>query len=410
MTTASRAYRHHLSWLYGLQKFGIKLGLENIQRLVAELNITVTGRVVHVAGTNGKGSVCAMIDAISRTEGFRTGLFTSPHLITYRERIRINGRMISTEEVADNLARIRHLISHWDPHPTFFEVTTALALKHFADNEAQVIVLETGLGGRLDATNGVPSDVAVITPIDLDHQKWLGTSIEQIAAEKAGIIKAGRPVVCSPQHPAADKVIRARAAECGSPIQVVDQPYNRGPIGLQGAHQKMNAATAVAAVKAAEITFSEDVIARGLIAVSWPARFQRWDDRLIIDGAHNPAAARVLAKTWADVFGDRRATILLAVLGDKDVAGMVTEFASIAERFVLPPIRGVRALAPEDLIKVVRSLAPEVGCVVADELKQALETARSYSSPILLTGSLHFAGEALALLENRPAAFEECSQ
>src|SRR5262249_24112938 len=147
-------------------------------------------RIFHVAGTNGKGSVCAMLEAICRAQGFHTGLFTSPHLVTFRERIQINGNLISEEDAANGLTDIRERIAKWDPHPTFFEVTTALALKQFAETDLDVVILETGLGGRLDATNAIQSTVSVITPIDLDHQKWLGNSIEQIAAEKAGIIKA----------------------------------------------------------------------------------------------------------------------------------------------------------------------------------------------------------------------------
>src|SRR5438309_3084089 len=152
-------YKEALAWLYGLQRFGIKLGLENIRRLLAELRIDLRGsRVIHVAGTNGKGSVCGMIDSILRAQGYRTGLFTSPHLVTFRERIRVNGDMISEEAVADGLTTIRYLVAHWDPHPTFFEVVAALALKHFSDTRVEIVILETGLGGRLDATNAIQSD------------------------------------------------------------------------------------------------------------------------------------------------------------------------------------------------------------------------------------------------------------
>ena len=192
-------YREALAWLYSLQRFGIKLGLENIERLLEELSKrgvlqAAPWKVIHVAGTNGKGSVCAMIDSICRAQGYRTGLFTSPHLVTFRERIRVNGDMISEEAVADGLTTIRNLVANWDPHPTFFEVVTALALKHFSDTRVKIAILETGFGGRLDATNAVQSDVSVITPIDFDHEKWLGKTIPEIAAEKAGIIKPGVPV------------------------------------------------------------------------------------------------------------------------------------------------------------------------------------------------------------------------
>src|SRR5437870_7033621 len=217
-------YKEALAWLYSIQRFGIKLGLENIRRLLAELHVDLRGtRVIHVAGTNGKGSICAMIDAICRANGHRTGLFTSPHLVTFRERIRVNGKMISEDAVTGGLTTIRNLVADWDPHPTFFEITTALALKHFAEAKIDIVILETGLGGRLDATNAIQSDVAVITPIALDHQQWLGDSLEKIAGEKAGIIKPCMPVVSAPQLPEAEKVIRARATECEAPLRVVDK-------------------------------------------------------------------------------------------------------------------------------------------------------------------------------------------
>ncbi len=405
-------YQQTLAWLYGLQKFGIKLGLENMQRLLGELNLTspVAPKLIHVAGTNGKGSVCAMIESICRAHDLRTGLFISPHLVTFRERIKINGLPIAEEDVARGLAQIRELIANWDPHPTFFEVATALALKHFKNSEVDVVILETGLGGRLDATNALSPSVSVITPIDFDHQKWLGNTIEEIASEKAGIIKPHTPVVSSAQDPAAEAVLRSRASICEAPIQFVTQPYGGSPVGLLGAHQKQNAAVAIAAARAAKIEVNDGAIVRGLASVQWPARFQKWDDQLIIDGAHNPAAARVLTATWREVFGDQRATLILAVLADKDASGIFAPLASIAERVILPPIRSVRAMSPDELSKVIQSVTPHLQYSVTPSIDEAIALARAYFSPILLTGSLHFAGDALACLQNRPNAFEECAQ
>src|SRR5262249_35887725 len=211
-------YKQGLAWLYGLQRFGIKLGLETIRRLLDQCCSGVcvkrpalaaanasTPKILHVAGTNGKGSVCAMIDAICRAQGYRTGMFTSPHLVTFRERIRVNGEMISEHAVAEGLTTIRDLIAKWDPHPTFFEGVTALAIKHFSDTKVEIIIMETGLGGRLDATNAIQSNVSVITQIDFDHEKWLGKTIPEIAAEKAGIIKPGVPVVSVSQRTEAEE-------------------------------------------------------------------------------------------------------------------------------------------------------------------------------------------------------------
>ena len=422
MNVAPRArlnYQQALAWLYSLQRFGIKLGLENIERLLDRLGLeslrsarvrNTSSRVIHVAGTNGKGSVCAIIHSICRAEGYRTGLFISPHLVTFRERIRVNGEMISENAVAIGLTTIRDLVLDWDPHPTFFEVTTALALKHFGDAKIDITILETGLGGRLDATNAVQSDVSVITPIGLDHESWLGQTLAEIAGEKAGIIKPGVPVVSAPQQPEAEEVIRKRAAECGSTIQFVNESYQSSPVGLRGEHQKRNAAVAIAAIKAVNIKVGEQAIARGLAAVEWPARFQNWDERTIIDGAHNPGAAHVLEQTWREAFGDQKATLVLAVLSDKDLRGICEALAPIAASILLPKIRSERAAAPAELGKIFSIIARSIPCSVTSTIEDALILARAKPNPILITGSLHFAGEVLAHLCGQPAAFEECAQ
>jgi dihydrofolate synthase/folylpolyglutamate synthase len=415
-------YKQALAWLYGLQRFGIKLGLENIQRLIVELSkkgdlqmahgleAAAPWKVIHVAGTNGKGSVCAMIDSIMRAQGYRTGLFTSPHLVTFRERIRVNGEMISEDAVTSGLAAIRDLVADWNPHPTFFEVATALALKHFAETKIDFVILETGLGGRLDATNAIQSNVSVITQIDFDHERWLGKTLPEIAAEKAGIIKPRVPTVSAAQRPEAEEVIRARAAECEAPIEFVAASYNETPIALAGSHQKQNAAIAVAALRAGKIDIDESASARGLANVDWPARFQRWDERTVIDGAHNPGAARVLAETWREVFGDQRAALILAILADKDLHAICEALAPISDYVLLPKIRSDRAARPEDLRKVLSIITPSLPCSIAASIDEALALARSKPNPILITGSLHFAGEVLAHLRGEPAAFEECAQ
>src|SRR5204862_1668037 len=330
--------------------------------------------------------------------------------VTFRERIRVNAEMISEEAVADGLTMIRGLCADWDPHPTFFEVTTALALKHFRDAKIDIAILETGLGGRLDATNAVQSDVSVITPIGLDHEKWLGHTLAEVAGEKAGIIKPRVPVVSAPQQPQAEEVIRARAAECGSPVQFVNETYHRSPVALRGQYQKQNAAVAIAAIHAAKIQLGEKAIVRGLAAVEWPARFQKWDERTIIDGAHNPSAARILAQTWREVFGDQKATLVLAVLSDKNLRDICEALAPIAESVLLPKIRSERATAPGELAKIFSVIAPSLPHSISSTISDALMLARAQPNPILVTGSLHFAGEVLAHLRGKPAAFEECAQ
>jgi dihydrofolate synthase / folylpolyglutamate synthase len=416
-------YKEALAWLYSLQRFGIKLGLENIERLLDECCSDVcvkrpalaaasasTFKIIHVAGTNGKGSVCAMIDSICRAQGYRTGLFTSPHLVTFRERIRVNGEMISEDAVANGLTSIRNLVANWEPHPTFFEVVTALALKHFSDTNVDIAILETGLGGRLDATNAVQSDVSVITPIDFDHEKWLGKTIFEIAAEKAGIIKPGVPVVSACQRLEAEEVIRARAANCRAPLEFVTEPYDETPIALAGLHQKQNAALAIAAICTAKMDVDSSAIARGLACIEWPARFQRWDERTIIDGAHNPAAAYAITETWREIFGAQRATLILAMLADKNLRAICEALAPISELVLLPKIRSERAADPKELAKILADITPSLPYSIAPSVGEALTVAGAKPNPILVTGSLHFAGEVLAHLRGEPSAFEECAQ
>lgn len=429
------SYKEALAWLYGLQRFGIKLGLENIRQLIDELDINMGSarassraygsaspeisaapRVIHVAGTNGKGSVCAMIDSTCRAANYRTGLFTSPHLITFRERIRVNNKMIPEKAAADGLTIIRDLCHDWDPHPTFFETTTALALKHFSEAGLDTAVLETGLGGRLDATNAVQSNVSVITSIALDHQKWLGDLLEQIANEKAGIIKPKVPVVSAPQEKEVEIVLRNRAAECGSSIEFITEPYGKHPTNLLGSYQKQNAALAIGAIRTAKIDIDDSAIARGLAAVDWPARFQKWDEQLIIDGAHNPAAVHTVTETWRENFGEQKATLILAILSDKDLYGICQALEPIAQAVLLPRIRSARAADSGDLAKIFSTIAPSLPDAspartsIIPSIAEALAIARLKPDPILVTGSLHFAGEALAHLRGEPAAFEECVQ
>jgi dihydrofolate synthase/folylpolyglutamate synthase len=403
------SYQEALSWLYRLQRFGIKLGLENSQSLFAGFEDGLRkSRIFHVAGTNGKGSVCAMIDSICRAAGKRTGLFSSPHLVTFRERIQVNGEMIPKDAVSDGLTVLRSAVRDWPTHPTFFEITTALALSYFVDQKCDVIVLETGLGGRLDATNAVPSNVSVITPIDFDHQEWLGQTLNEIASEKAGIIKQRTPVISAPQQPQAEDVIRKRAMECQAPLQFVSESYEESPMSLRGLYQKWNAAVAVAAVRKMALDVSDEQIARGLLSVQWPARFQSFDERTVIDGAHNPASASVLSQTWQEIFGGEKATIIAATLSDKDTLGILKALEPIAARFILPQIKSERASDPKEIKKVADDL--RLDAELAASFCGAREKALSYRERVLITGSLHFSGEAIAALRGEPAAFEECAQ
>jgi dihydrofolate synthase/folylpolyglutamate synthase len=401
-------YRDALAWLYATQRHGIKLGLENTQQLLRELRLEFPYRVIHVAGTNGKGSVCAIADAICRAAGYRTGLFTSPHLVSFRERIRVNGKAIEERDVAVGLTYIRDLINDWETHPTFFEITTALAVQYFENRRCDIAVLETGMGGRLDATNAVRPLVSVITPIDFDHEKWLGHSLAKIASEKAGIIKLRVPVVSAPQLPEAEAVIRKRAAECDAPLQAVTAPWTKTPVGLRGQHQKLNASVAIEALRAASIPVTDQSIAQGLLTVEWPARFQIWDERIVIDGAHNPSAVRALAQTWMGEFGSERATIILAVLRDKNSEAIIDALVPIASRFLLPQIRSERAESPAELAALIKKR--DLECQTFVSTSEAISAAVKLTQRILITGSLHFAGEAIATLRGDPDSLEECAQ
>jgi dihydrofolate synthase/folylpolyglutamate synthase len=281
-------------------------------------------------------------------------------------------------------------------------------LQHFKRSDCQVVVLETGMGGRLDATNAVTPLVSVITPIDYDHQKWLGNSLGAIAREKAGIIKQGVPVVSARQEPEAADIIRTTARELAAPLRIMDESYS-GPVALPGLHQKQNAAVAIAALESANIEVGEWAIRSGLTSVAWPARFQRWDARITIDGAHNPAGARVLARTWRETFGSNCAAIVFAVLRDKNVAEIIAALAPIASRFVVTQARSERAIASDELAEIVHALAPDASLERAASFGEAMRITAA-DAHVLITGSLHFAGEALAHLEGALDEFDECSQ
>ncbi len=396
-------YRESLDWLYGLQVHGIKLGLENIRRLCSALGVDTAGgekrRFIHVAGTNGKGSVCALMSAICVAARLRTGLYTSPHLVSFRERIRLGANQIPEEHVAEGLTQIRGIIGGWENTPTFFEITTALALSWFQQQRAEIVILETGMGGRLDATNVVTPAVSVITPIGLDHMQVLGGTLTEIAGEKAGIIKPGVPVVSSPQAQDAEAVIRAAAEAAGSKVKFIQQPLAQNwPLALAGSHQRWNAALAFAALIESGMRPDPRVVREAFENVQWPARFQRADERIILDGAHNPPAAAQLAATWREEFPEEKATLILGVLADKDTVGVAAALLPIAARVICVPVRSPRALPPSQLAEIIRAQAPSIPVSTAETLGGALAEARAAEGRILIAGSLFLAGEALVRL------------
>ena len=393
-------YDESVEWLYASQLHGIKLGLENIRRLASALGVAAGGAdspmFFHVAGTNGKGSVCAMLDAVCRAYGIRTGLFTSPHLVTFRERIKLDGRLISEEDVARGVTRIRALTAEWDHAATFFEITTALALEWFQGHGARVVILETGMGGRLDATNLVAPGISIITPIALDHQEWLGNTLREIAFEKAGIIKQGTPIVSAPQEDEVASVLKEVAEQREAPLEFVTEPPQNLKVNLEGEHQKRNAALAIRALSLAGLAIPDSAVQKGLEEVEWPGRFQALGERFILDGAHNPAAARMLADTWRAKYGEKRATLILGILRDKDVRGICEALLPIAGRILAVPVQSPRSAATQQICKSIGELAPRQECIAVRDLPGAIRIASSMERRALITGSLFLVGEALA--------------
>ncbi len=401
-----------LDWLDSTQRFGIKLGLENTERLLAAVGNPHDGlKFIHVAGTNGKGSVSAMLDSVLRAGGQRVGLYTSPHLVNFRERIRVDGEWIGEADVAAGLTRLRDAVDGWSHAPTFFELATVLAIMRFAEVGVDVVALETGMGGRLDATNIVKPVVSVITPVAMDHARWLGGTLVEIAGEKAGIIKPGVPVVSAGQEPEVERVIRERAARVGAEVDFVDgEVAGDWSVGLVGGHQRRNAALALAALRAAGWAGDEVAARRGISDVRWPGRFQRVGD-VVLDGAHNVQGARQLVATWRAEYGAARVPVIFGALGDKDCAAMLGELAGIAAEFLFVAVDSERGEDPGGFLgmtdvpgRVVATVDVALKVAAAPRWvtgvrQDAGRDAQDGRAPhVLVAGSLFLVGEALGLL------------
>lgn len=405
-------YGPALEWLYSVQQFGIKPGLDNTRKLLKALQLPGSGqKFLHVAGTNGKGSTCAFMESVLRAGAERTALFTSPHLIQFRERIQTGGVMIPEAEVARSLTCLRDLVEKWQPHPTFFELTLALALDWFDRAGAEIVVLETGMGGRLDSTNAVKPAVSVLTPIAMDHQQWLGSTLTEIAGEKAGIIKPGVPVVSAPQHPDAEAVLRAAAAAAGTTIHFVSEPWTDGPLSLAGAHQQWNAALALAALEAADCLPKPPAIRAGLANAVWPARFQSLSGgRLIIDGAHNPHSIERLVTTWREQYGAEKATLIFGAVDGKDHGHSLTLLAPMVSEAVFVSVDSPRAIPAAELLKTWQEKVPGVAGRIVGGGSLAEAVAADLPGRKLLCGSLYLCGEALGLLADGGQVFEASAQ
>jgi len=406
-----------------------KLGLENVTALLGDLGRPQDAfPSVLVAGTNGKGSVAAMLDAVLQAAGLRGGLYTSPHLVEINERIQVSGVPIPPEEFA---ALFGFLREHMEAmmadgrlrfHPTYFECLTAMGLEHFRRRRCELAVLEVGMGGRLDATNTATPRLSVITAIDFDHERFLGHTIAAIAAEKAGIIKPGGVVVSAASHPEAAAVIRRRAQEQGARLVEVGQEYSAEDVqsregryrfrarhadgldlplrlGLRGRHQADNALAALAAARELGrmgFPITDEHIRQGLETARWPGRLERLQENptVLLDGAHNPASARAVARFWEENFPGRRLILVYGAMRDKAVPEITETLFPLASAVVLTRPEQDRATAPETLLELTRHLNP---CLFIEPVPEtALRTALAMATPgdvVLVTGSLFLVGD-----------------
>ena len=401
----------HVQWLDAAQGRGIVPGLDRMEQLLAALGDPQKRLCcIHVAGTNGKGSVCAIAESVLRASGHRTGLYTSPHLVDFAERIRIDGENASPGDIEQGIDRLRKATSGWPEEgmPTYFELVTALAFDLFARAGCEIVVLETGLGGRLDATNTAPKIACAITPIDLDHTEWLGETLGQIAREKAGIFRPGIPVVTASQGSEVLDVLEQETVAVGAPLRTVTAPLDETLLlGLSGPHQRWNAALALALLDAGGFRPSAEAVSSGLSSVTWHGRFQKLSHagrELILDGAHNLHAARQLASAWRAEYGSHRCTLIFGALADKAPAALLAELLPLAEEVVLVRVDSPRAADPVELRGMISSAELPIHTVhtlsqgwerIFERRKTADEPPQS---PVLLAGSLFLVGEALSLV------------
>jgi dihydrofolate synthase/folylpolyglutamate synthase len=418
LTTAPRAY------LSSLEPLGVKLGLDQIRGLVEGLGHPDRAfRSVIVAGTNGKGSVTAMVERALRAAGYRTGRYISPHLVRLEERFVVDGREVAPAEVDEAVAAVEAAAARLPNPPSFFEATTAVAFEVFRRRGVEIAVLEVGLGGRLDATNVVTPIGAIITAIDFDHEQYLGHSLEAIATEKAGVIKAGRPVVLGRNVGTVREVIRSRAQAVGAPltyapddvtvavdlengrsIVTIATPtarYDLVRLALRGRHQIDNAVTAVRFLETLsanhEVRLEADAIRAGLEGAEWPARLdiRSWRGQdLVIDGAHNPAGARALVAYLHEVHG-HPLPMVVGAMRDKAVVALVSTLAEAASRFVFTSVDGPRAAPAVDLATIAAEVAPQVPATAGGAPMAALTSLVEGPGPVVVAGSLYLCGEIL---------------
>ena len=419
MNNTNSSYKESVSWLFGLQKYGIKFGLSKTSNLLNAFgNPHHTQRYIHIAGTNGKGSVGAMLEAILLQAGLKVGFYTSPHLVSFTERFRINKKPIPKDTTASLIREVKGVIHHKEP-PTFFEFTTAMALLYFFREAVDIAIMETGMGGRLDATNIIDPMVSIITNIGLEHQSFLGNTLTAIAREKGGIIKKEVDLVTAVKQPSVVTLLESMCKKLDAPFWRVGKHtrYRRLPsgllgyyglhtrftnltLGLKGRFQHRNAAVALLAVeilKKKGIPISNEAVQKGLANPLWPGRVEEVASHptIILDGAHNPSAMRSLAQAISHDFDFKRLILVVGIMEDKDIKHILAEIVPLAHTVMYTRPDYYRAANPRRLMDVAKGLGNngEVHVPLSNAIERAREVADT-KDLIVITGSLYTVGEA----------------
>ena len=416
-------YRDALRFLYGLQIFGIKLGLRNITNVLGDIgNPHNYFQAIHIAGTNGKGSTAALIESVLRSAGYKTGLFTSPHLFDFTERIRVNGRPIPKRKVSSGIDVLKPYIEHY--RCTFFEAATALAFRHFCKEQVDVAIVEVGMGGRLDATNVISPLCTVITDIDSDHTEYLGEELKSIAQEKAAVIKEGSIVVTSVTQPEAKKVLRTSCIKRGATLYPTSESCSittkeisfrgsridiRTPFGshtdlhipLLGRHQLRNAAAAILATDVLNgdgFRVSERDVKEGIAGTTWPGRLQilKHSPLFLVDGAHNPGGMQALKEALLELFTYKNLILVFGVMSNKRYAEMLKTIVPLARHVILTKPNMERALDCHVLVEEVHRLTSQFE--VVPSVNRAVRKALTKADPrdiVCAAGSLFLVGDIL---------------
>lgn len=416
-------YEKSVQSLYNLQKFGIKFGLSKTEKLLEALGNPHKGQqYVHIAGTNGKGSVAAFMASVLQASGLKVGLYSSPHLVRFTERFRINNQEIDTKTASLLIDKLTQAFYPEEP-PTFFEATTAMAMAYFAAEKTDIAIMETGMGGRLDATNIISPLVSVITNISLEHQFYLGNRIIDIAGEKAGIIKKGIDLVTGVTQPSVidlferiaekretriyrvGKDMRYRNTSSGLHYYGMTHHQNGLQLGLAGNFQARNAAIALATLERLEkkgIPYSPEAVHHGLKSTTWPGRMQVFQNKplIVLDGAHNPGAAKALANAIQNTFDYKQLILVIGIMEDKKIDGLLREILPVCDKVIFTRPEYFRAADP--LILSQKADKFKKPGQVLNSLALAIKRAKTICSQedmILITGSLFTVGEALTILD-----------